>query len=253
MDIYERLAEGKPERFEYDWAMSLNNYAAFLSENGRSEDALAVSKQAMDIYERLAKGKPERYENDWAVSLNNYASVLNENGRSEVALAFNRQAIEIYRKLVTKLPLKYGASYRRWVLYQCFLTWLCDSDEWTDLLPKSLDVAAVEHSKREWGAVAFYEQCVRACLTMGTPEQLRHTANAITKWPEIDAAMQKEYEELFFIVSAIEETGSAAQQQIALLSDWHSKYKAMVKRRHGRIPAWLQTATQRLGLKLPVC
>ncbi|MDG5976555.1 hypothetical protein H010_14906, partial [Hydrogenophaga taeniospiralis CCUG 15921] len=64
LDILERLAQAKPERFEPDWAMSLNNYANRLVDDGQLTEALKHAKQALDIHERLALKRPARYQAD---------------------------------------------------------------------------------------------------------------------------------------------------------------------------------------------
>ena len=61
LDMLQRLAQSKPERFEPDWATSLSNYANHLSEQGRIDEALSAAKQALDMLQRLAETKPLRY------------------------------------------------------------------------------------------------------------------------------------------------------------------------------------------------
>jgi tetratricopeptide (TPR) repeat protein len=68
LEIYEKLARAKPERFEPEWAMSLSNYASLLSELGRGDEAEAKAKQALEIYEKLARVRPARFEYDFISS-----------------------------------------------------------------------------------------------------------------------------------------------------------------------------------------
>jgi Tetratricopeptide repeat len=62
LEIDARLARVKPERFEPDWAMSLNNYASLLSDLGRSDEAEVQARQALSIYEKLAYAQPAKFE-----------------------------------------------------------------------------------------------------------------------------------------------------------------------------------------------
>ena len=111
LEIYRRLAQTRPDRYEPDYAMSLNNYANRLSEVGQSEAALEHARQALEIYRRLAQTRPDRYEPDYALSLNNYANHLGEVGQSEAALEHARQALEIYRRLAQTRPDRYEPDY----------------------------------------------------------------------------------------------------------------------------------------------
>ncbi|MDZ4287824.1 MAG: tetratricopeptide repeat protein, partial [Prosthecobacter sp.] len=230
----------------------LSNYARRLSENGRSEEALGSAKQALDIREHLAKAKPERFEPDWATSLNNYANRLSENGRSEEALTALSSASQIYGRWAERLPLKFGADYRISVLYQCFLIWLCGKDEWKQLLAARPDPLAIQYSTRESAKVAFLDDFVHACLAnTGTPAQLKYADDAQRKWHQLDAGMQYGFEDSFFIVAALVDKASPELSEVSPRPAWRARYAAMVKRRHGHLPIWLQTAMTLLRLELP--
>jgi tetratricopeptide (TPR) repeat protein len=251
LDIRERLAKVKPERFEAGWATSLRNYANHLSDNGRSEEALEASKQVLDILERLAKAKPERFEADWATSLNNYANHLSDNGCSEEALKTLSSASEVYRRWAERLPLKFGADYRISVLYQCFLIWLCGKDDWKHTLPNLSNPPATQYSAREEAKITFFDDCVRACLTpTRTTTQLKHADDALRRWPQLDSGIQRIFEDLYFIVAAIVEQASSARRDVSP-PEWRDRYAAMVKRRQGHLPVWLRTAMNLLRLELP--
>jgi len=111
LEIYEKLARAKPERFEPDWAASLSNYANHLSDLGRSDEAEAKARQALEIYEKLARAKPERFEPDWARTLSNYANHLSDLGRSDEAEAKARQALEIREKLARAKPERFEPDW----------------------------------------------------------------------------------------------------------------------------------------------
>jgi tetratricopeptide (TPR) repeat protein len=105
------LAQTGPDRYEPDYALSLSNYAALLSEVGQSERGLEQSREALEIRWRLAQTGPDRYEPDYALSLNNYAKHLSEVGQSEAALEHARQAWEILRRLAQTRPDRYEPDY----------------------------------------------------------------------------------------------------------------------------------------------
>jgi tetratricopeptide (TPR) repeat protein len=111
LDIHERVAKDKPERFEPDLAGSLNNYANRLTEIGETTQALVFSKQALHIHERLAKDKPERFEPNWAMSLNNYAHDLAKIGDTTQALVFSKQALHIYERLAKDKPERFEPDW----------------------------------------------------------------------------------------------------------------------------------------------
>jgi tetratricopeptide (TPR) repeat protein len=113
LDIYVRLAQGKPERFEPDWAISINDYANLLSDKGDNTLALVYAKQALDIRARLAKDKPERFEPDWAMSLNNYATRLSDNGDNTQALICAKQALDIRQRLAKDQPERFEPVWAR--------------------------------------------------------------------------------------------------------------------------------------------
>ena len=61
VSTYQELAKTNPDRFEPDWAWSLNTYAAYLADLGQYAEALAAAQQAFDVYQRLDQAQPARY------------------------------------------------------------------------------------------------------------------------------------------------------------------------------------------------
>lgn len=104
LDIFEKLAKAKPERFEPAFATALSNYSNILSEFDRAEDAEIAAKQALDIRQKLAKAKPEIFEPALATSLSNYAVRLSELGYAEDAKIAAKQALDIREKLAKAKP-----------------------------------------------------------------------------------------------------------------------------------------------------
>jgi len=111
LEIMGELARARPERFEPDWATSLNNYSNRLRDLGRNEEAVEKAFQALEIWEKLARAKPERFEPDWAMSLNNYANHLSDLGRSEEAAEKALQALEIREKLARAKPERFDPDW----------------------------------------------------------------------------------------------------------------------------------------------
>jgi tetratricopeptide (TPR) repeat protein len=75
-----------------------------LSNLGRSEEALAVSQEAVDIRRRLAQMRPDAFLSDLAGSLNNLGIRLSNLGRREEALAASQEAVDIRRRLAQMRP-----------------------------------------------------------------------------------------------------------------------------------------------------
>lgn len=111
LDIRQRLAKSKPDRFEAAWATSLSNYSNQLSDIGDTTQALDFAKQALDIHHRLAKDNKERFEPDWAKSLSNYSNHLSEIGNTTQALDFAKQALDIYERLATDKPERFEPDF----------------------------------------------------------------------------------------------------------------------------------------------
>ena len=111
LDIRERLAKNKPQRFEPDWATSLGNYASHLAEVGNIMQAVACAKQAVEILERLAKHKPERFESGWTMFLSNYANRLADVGDTMQALACAKQALDIRERLAKDKPERFEVDW----------------------------------------------------------------------------------------------------------------------------------------------
>ena len=73
IEIYEKLAEENPERYQAYVAMSYNNTGNFYAEQGQPEKAEDYYRRAIEIREKLAEKNPERYAPDLAASYFNYA------------------------------------------------------------------------------------------------------------------------------------------------------------------------------------
>lgn len=58
LEIGRRLAKTSRDRYEPDYAMSLNNHANCLGDMGQSEAALEDTRQALEIHRRLARRAP---------------------------------------------------------------------------------------------------------------------------------------------------------------------------------------------------
>ena len=99
VEIRRRLAAARPDAFEPDLAMSLNNLGNRLSELRRAEEALAAAGEAVEIRLRLAAARPDAFEPDLAMSLNNLGRMLSGAGRPEEAWVADAEAVEIRRRL----------------------------------------------------------------------------------------------------------------------------------------------------------
>jgi hypothetical protein len=104
------LAQAQPAAYRPDLAMSLNNLATRLSEQGDAEShtkALGCARDSVAIYRSLAQTQPAAYRPDLAGSLNNLASHLSKQGdagsRTE-ALECAREAVAIYAWCHAQMP-----------------------------------------------------------------------------------------------------------------------------------------------------
>jgi len=102
--LYGELARLRPDAFEPDWAMSLNNQANMLSNLGRREEALEAATKAVGLYGKLAQARPEAFEQELAMSLHTQAKMLSDLGRREEALEAATNAVGLYGKLAQARP-----------------------------------------------------------------------------------------------------------------------------------------------------
>ncbi len=106
-EIYRRLAESNPARYEPNLAISLNNLSVHLSKSGDHPGALKAIQEAVEIYQRLAKDNPARYEPNLAISLTNLSNRLSKSGDHPGALKAIQEAVKIHRRLAESNPAWY--------------------------------------------------------------------------------------------------------------------------------------------------
>ena len=105
--IQRQLAQGNPDAYLPDLAVSLTSLGIILSKVGRRDDALAPTEEAVHIQRQLAQGNPDAYLPNLAVSLTNLGIRLSEVGRRDDALAPTEEAVAIYRQLAQGNPDAY--------------------------------------------------------------------------------------------------------------------------------------------------
>jgi Tetratricopeptide repeat/Anaphase-promoting complex subunit 5 len=98
------LAEGNPDAFLPDLAVSLNNLANLQSDMGQRAAALASIAEAVRHYRALAEGNPDAFLPDLATSLNNQASRQSDMGQRAQALASIDEAVGMSRELAEGNP-----------------------------------------------------------------------------------------------------------------------------------------------------
>ncbi|MGN0534273.1 MAG: tetratricopeptide repeat protein [Eubacterium sp.] len=110
IEIYERLAEETPERYNGDLATSYNNAGNFYRQQGKTEQAEYCHTKAIEIREKLAKENPERYNGNLAMSYNNAGVFYDEQGKTEQAEYYYTKAIEIRERLAKENPERYSGN-----------------------------------------------------------------------------------------------------------------------------------------------
>jgi hypothetical protein len=108
VELYRRLTQLNPARFDPDLARSLNYLSHRLSDAGDSTAALAASREAEEIRRRLADENPARFNPDLASSLSNQSIQLSYAGDSPAALAAIRKAVELRRRLADENPARFN-------------------------------------------------------------------------------------------------------------------------------------------------
>ncbi|MET9461943.1 tetratricopeptide repeat protein [Streptomyces canus] len=97
--LFAQLADGNPDAYLPDLAMSLNNHALRLAEVGRRNEAVIVSEEALRLRRELADSNRNTYLPDLAMSLNNHAARLAEVGRRNEAVPVSEEALRLRREL----------------------------------------------------------------------------------------------------------------------------------------------------------
>ena len=88
-----------PETFAPALASSLNNLGTILSDQGRREEALRVTEEAVHLLRDLSSTRSVAFLHHLATSLANLAVMLNALGRLEEARQTALEAKEIHRRL----------------------------------------------------------------------------------------------------------------------------------------------------------
>lgn len=105
--IRRRLCAARPDVFEPDLALSLNNLGVDFTSVERPENALAAAEESVAIYRRLAAALPERFDPELALSLTNLGICLSDLGQPEDALTIAQESAAIYERLAALCADKY--------------------------------------------------------------------------------------------------------------------------------------------------
>jgi tetratricopeptide (TPR) repeat protein len=104
VDTRRDLAAAHPGAFSADLALTLHNLGGLLRDQGRPEDALPVTREALELYRRLAREEPLAYEPSLALCLNMIGMQLDDLGQLEEACEAGKESVEIHRRLERQTP-----------------------------------------------------------------------------------------------------------------------------------------------------
>jgi tetratricopeptide (TPR) repeat protein len=99
---YRSLAEGEPEVFCPDLAMTLHNLAAIHNSINAYDLALDEYEESLEISRILAESNPEIFLSELAITLNNLANLLCQQNVFNPALKKYQEALEIRRRLAAE-------------------------------------------------------------------------------------------------------------------------------------------------------
>ena len=103
-EMYEKLAEEDPEKFEYYLSGCYNGSGLLFSDCGMKTKAEEAYKKAIEIRKRLVKNGFTKFVPDLADSYNNAGIFYNEHQEPEKAEKYYKKAIEIYEELAEAAP-----------------------------------------------------------------------------------------------------------------------------------------------------
>jgi tetratricopeptide (TPR) repeat protein len=104
VELYEPLAEVRPDAHLPGLAASYNNMTRCLVELGQTREALDASTEAVRLYRQLARSHPDTYRPDLARAYWNRSDRRAELGRLDGALLDIREVIKLYRSLAKEDP-----------------------------------------------------------------------------------------------------------------------------------------------------
>lgn len=110
IEIYRRLAESNPRRFEPELARALYDLSNWFFEGEQFSQGLVIIQQAVPIFRRLKDTDQERFEPDLADSLITLSECSLETGDMKGALAAGLEAVEIYKSLEQENPKRFESG-----------------------------------------------------------------------------------------------------------------------------------------------
>ncbi|KLO11412.1 hypothetical protein SCHPADRAFT_998957 [Schizopora paradoxa] len=110
VDIYRKLAEQSPGKFENELAWCLDCLSDRLSSLGKREEALPPIKEAVGIYRKLVVQSPGVFDYEYAWCLSCMSGRLSSLGQRKGALLAIQKAVKIFRKLSEKNPKAFASD-----------------------------------------------------------------------------------------------------------------------------------------------
>jgi tetratricopeptide (TPR) repeat protein len=164
LQINQRLAAIRPDRFEPDYAFGLNNFSADLSNQGRYQEAFEHAQQAVAIYQCLSSSHPDQFELDYAGALSNLAEYHASLNCLEHAISSEEEASAIYQRNAEKRPKVYAENYLSSAIDLAFWQWLArQTSDWEKLIQlEQLYLAQVQSYRQPLitSRMAFVAGCI---------------------------------------------------------------------------------------------
>jgi tetratricopeptide (TPR) repeat protein len=113
VELYQALAEDRPDTHRPRLAASYTNLSRCLAELGQTWEALNTSGEALAQYRLLARFHPDAYRPDLARAYRHRADRMAELGLTDGALMEIDEAIELYGDLAKQRPTAFGDELER--------------------------------------------------------------------------------------------------------------------------------------------
>ncbi|TFK18295.1 TPR-like protein [Coprinopsis marcescibilis] len=117
LDIYRRLADDDPSRFEYHLGLALSRRARNFTNYGKFHESIPFFQEAIKLLRPYAEMGAE-YECSLAAAVAPYATSLSVTLKPEEAIELGQEAVRLWRRLMVKDPARFGSglSYSLWKL-----------------------------------------------------------------------------------------------------------------------------------------
>lgn len=246
LGIFSSLADSYPDKFRHDESLADIEIAHTIAlvANGQINSALEASARALDTYRRLGEARPQQVEADLLNALETHSSVLCDAGLYVDAITHFQAAQDTTERIARRLPPRHAPYAEESRLWHGYARWLAGGKNET-LHDWVLEKFANSGAAAKWRAVDHLRSFLLMCSAPTATMRLNYAEQAARKWEALDPVSMYSARPSHLIVDAV--FSAAKPMEIQACRD---RLQAFREKRHGNLPAWMATTTDRLGIPL---